>query len=228
MNNIIIKCINLTKSYQDKDIVFDVLKKISFELHKGDIAGIIGQSGAGKTTLLHLLAGLDTPTSGDILFNGKFFSSMSSNQMAKFRNVELGFIYQFHHLMLDLNILENVSIPLLISSKSKRESEEIAFNMLRKVNLERKTKKYPSELSGGERQRVAVARAFVNKPSLIIADEPTGNLDSYNTNMILDLIFQLNCNFNTSFLIVTHDPDLIKKIPVLFQMKNGQFFNYKN
>jgi len=227
MNNII-KCINLHKSYQNGDSSFNVLKKISFELKKGDIAGIIGESGSGKTTLLHLLAGLDTPTSGDILFNGRLFSSMSSNQMSKFRNVELGFIYQFHHLMLDFNVLENVAIPLLISNKSKKESEEIAFNMLKKVHLEEKIKKYPSELSGGERQRVAVARAFVNQPSLIIADEPTGNLDSYNTNIILNLIFQLNFDCNTSFLIVTHDPDLIKKIPILFQMKSSQLFNYKN
>ncbi|MCU4136933.1 lipoprotein-releasing ABC transporter ATP-binding protein LolD [Buchnera aphidicola (Sitobion miscanthi)] len=227
MNNII-KCINLHKSYQHGDSSFNILKKISFELKKGDIAGIIGESGSGKTTLLHLLGGLDTPTSGDILFNGRLFSSMSSNQMSKFRNVELGFIYQFHHLMLDFNVLENVAIPLLISNKSKKESEEIAFNMLKKVHLEEKIKKYPSELSGGERQRVAVARAFINKPSLIIADEPTGNLDSYNTNIILNLIFQLNFDCNTSFLIVTHDRDLIKKIPILFQMKSSQLFNYKN
>ncbi|AEO08648.1 ABC transporter ATP-binding protein of lipoprotein export ABC transporter [Buchnera aphidicola str. Ak (Acyrthosiphon kondoi)] len=226
MNNIIIKCINLTKSYQDGDFTFNILKNISFELQKGDIVGIIGKSGSGKTTFLHLLAGLDTPTSGDILFNNRLFSSMSCNQISKFRNVELGFIYQFHHLMLDFNILENVAMPLLIDNKSRKESEEIAYKMLKKVKLEGKTKKYPSEISGGERQRVAVARAFVNKPSLIIADEPTGNLDKYNTNIIFDLMFQLNSDFNTSFLIVTHDPNLIKKIPILLQMKNGQLFNY--
>ncbi|QCI17692.1 lipoprotein-releasing ABC transporter ATP-binding protein LolD [Buchnera aphidicola (Acyrthosiphon lactucae)] len=228
MNNIIIKCLNLTKSYQDGNLTVNILKKISFELQKGNIAGIIGKSGSGKTTFLHLLAGLDTPTSGEILFNGKLFSSMSSNQMSKFRNVELGFIYQFHHLMLDFNILENVAIPLLINKKSKKESEEIAYKMLKKVKLEDKIKKYPSQLSGGERQRVAVARAFINKPSLIIADEPTGNLDTYNANIIFNLIFKLNSDFNTSFLIVTHDPVLIKKIPILFKIKNGQLFIYKN
>ncbi|QCO70852.1 lipoprotein-releasing ABC transporter ATP-binding protein LolD [Buchnera aphidicola] len=228
MTNIIIKCIDLTKSYQNGDSSFNILKNICFELKKGDIAGIIGKSGSGKTTFLHLLAGLDSPTSGDILFNGKLFSSMSSNQMSKFRNIELGFIYQFHHLMLDFNILENVAIPLLISNKNIKESEKISYKMLKKFHLEDKIKKYPSQLSGGERQRVAVARALINKPSLIIADEPTGNLDAYNTNIILNLIFQLNADFNTSFLIVTHDPILIKKIPILFQMKNGQLFNYKN
>lgn len=195
MNNIIIKCINLNKSYKDGDFTYTILKNISFQLNKGDIAGIIGKSGSGKTTFLHLLAGLENPTSGDILFNGRLFSSMSSNKMSKFRNIELGFIYQFHHLMLDFNILENVSMPLLISNKSKKDSEEIAYNMLKKFNLEDKIKKYPSELSGGERQRVAVARAFINKPSLIIADEPTGNLDEDNTNIIFNLITELNSDY---------------------------------
>ncbi|QCI22158.1 lipoprotein-releasing ABC transporter ATP-binding protein LolD [Buchnera aphidicola] len=227
MNNII-KCIKLNKFYQDGDLVLNVLKNISFKLNIGDIAGIIGKSGSGKTTLLHLLAGLDVPNSGDILFNGKSISSMSSNQIANFRNKQLGFIYQFHHLMLDFNILENVAMPLLISNKSKKESQEIAYEILKKVNLETKIKKYPSEISGGERQRVAIARAFVNKPSLIIADEPTGNLDQYNANLILDLILQFNCSYNTSFLIVTHDINLIKKIPVLFQIKNGLLYNYHN
>jgi len=228
MNNIIIKCTDLTKSYKDGSNNIDILKKISFELKKGDIAGIVGKSGSGKTTLLHLLAGLDTPTSGNIFFNGKLLSSMSSNQIAIFRNIKIGFIYQFHHLMLDFNVLENVAIPLLISNKSRKESEEIAYQMLTKVNLEDKIKKYPSELSGGERQRVAIARAFINKPSLIIADEPTGHLDKYNTNIIFNLIFKTNTILNTSFLIVTHDLDLIKKMPVLFEIKNGQLFNNKN
>ncbi|ACL30659.1 lipoprotein-releasing ABC transporter ATP-binding protein LolD [Buchnera aphidicola] len=228
MNNVIIKCINLNKSYKDGDFTYTILKNISFQLNKGDIAGIIGKSGSGKTTFLHLLAGLENPTSGDILFNGRLFSSMSSNKMSKFRNIELGFIYQFHHLMLDFNILENVSMPLLISNKSKKDSEEIAYNMLKKFNLEDKIKKYPSELSGGERQRVAVARAFINKPSLIIADEPTGNLDEDNTNIIFNLITELNSDYNTSFIIATHDPTLIKKIPVLFKIENNQIFNYES
>lgn len=227
MNNII-KCIKLTKYYKDGHLIINVLKDISFELHHGDISAIIGKSGSGKTTLLHLLAGLDVPNSGDILFNGKSIKLMSSNQMAKFRNKKLGFIYQFHHLMLDFNILENVAIPLLIDNKSKKESEEIAYEMLKTVNLEKKIKKYPSEISGGERQRVAIARAFVNKPSLIIADEPTGNLDQYNANIIFNLILKFNNYYNTSFLIVTHDISLIKKIPILFEIKQGKLYNYNN
>lgn len=228
MNNIILQCINLNKSYQDGDSNLDVLKEVSFELKKGAIAAIIGKSGSGKSTLLHLLSGLDNPTSGSVLFNGKLLSSMSSNQIAKLRNTELGFIYQFHHLLLDFNVLENITIPLLINNKSIKESKEIACEMLKKVNLEHKIKKYPSELSGGERQRVAVARALINNPSLIIADEPTGNLDQYNTNIIFNLIFKLNKEFNTSFLIVTHDLSLTKKIPILFKIKNSRLLNHKN
>ncbi|QCI19859.1 MAG: lipoprotein-releasing ABC transporter ATP-binding protein LolD [Buchnera aphidicola (Brevicoryne brassicae)] len=227
MNNII-KCIKLTKSYKDGDVIVHILKGISFELQHGDISAIIGKSGSGKTTLLHLLAGLDVPNSGDILFDGESITSMSSNQIATFRNKKLGFIYQFHHLMLDFNILENVAMPLLISNEGKRKSEEKAYEMLKIVNLEKKIKKYPSEISGGERQRVAIARAFVNKPSLIIADEPTGNLDQYNANVIFNLILKFNSCYNTSFLIVTHDSSLIKKIPVLFKIKNGKLYNYNN
>ncbi|QCI20432.1 lipoprotein-releasing ABC transporter ATP-binding protein LolD [Buchnera aphidicola (Brachycaudus cardui)] len=224
MNNIIIKCINLTKSYQDGDLIYNIIEKISFELNKGEVAAIIGKSGSGKTTLLHLIAGLDKPTSGSILFNGKALNFMSSNEISKFRNQEIGFVYQFHHLMLDFNVLENVAIPLLINHKKKKESEAISYEILKKVHLEHKIKKYPSELSGGERQRVAIARAFVNNPSLIIADEPTGNLDQYNTDVIFNLILKLNSDFNTTFLIVTHDTTLIKKIPILLKMKSGQLF----
>ncbi|AEO08094.1 lipoprotein-releasing ABC transporter ATP-binding protein LolD [Buchnera aphidicola] len=228
MNNIIIQCIKLSKSYKYQDVHYDILKKISFKLKKGDISGIIGESGSGKTTFLHLLSGLDTPTSGSVLFNGQSFNSMTSNEIAKFRNTKLGFIYQFHHLMLDFNVLENVAMPLLINNNSIKKSKEIAYTILKKVKLEHKIKKYPSEISGGERQRVAIARAFVNTPDLIIADEPTGNLDQYNVNIILNLIFEFNANFQTSFIIVTHDYNLIKKMPYLFQIKNGKLFNHEN
>ncbi|QCI21596.1 lipoprotein-releasing ABC transporter ATP-binding protein LolD [Buchnera aphidicola (Hyadaphis tataricae)] len=227
MNNII-QCIKISKFYQNGDVFVPVLNKISFKLNRGTIAAIIGHSGSGKTTLLHLIAALDNPSSGNILFNGTSIQSMSSNQIAHFRNQDLGLIYQFHHLMLDFNVLENVAMPLLIGKKRKKESEEIAYNMLKEVNLEHKRYKYPSEISGGERQRVAIARAFVNKPLLIIGDEPTNNLDQYNVSVIIDLILKFNEYYNTSFLIVTHDIRVIKQIPVIFKMHNGQLFNYKN
>lgn len=228
MNNIILQCINLTKSYQDDINSFYILKNISFYLNESDIAVIIGKSGSGKSTFLHLISGLEKPTSGTILFNGKKLSSMSSNQIAKLRNLNLGFIYQFHHLLLDFNVLENVAIPLLIANKSIKEAKEKSYKMLTKVNLENKVYKYPSELSGGERQRVAIARACINKPKLIIADEPTGHLDTYNANIVFDLIFELNNNFNTSFLIVTHDLFLAKKAHVLFEIKDNQLNIKKN
>jgi lipoprotein-releasing system ATP-binding protein len=227
MNNII-QCIKISKFYQNGDICIPVLNKLSFKLNRGTIAAIMGDSGSGKTTLLHLIAALDSPSSGNILFNGTSIQSMSSNQIAHLRNKNLGLIYQFHHLMLDFNVLENVAMPLLIGKKRKKESEEIAYNMLKEVNLEHKRYKYPSEISGGERQRVAIARAFVNKPLLIIGDEPTNNLDQYNVSLIIDLILKFNEYYNTSFLIVTHDIRVIKKIPVIFKMQNGQLFNYKN
>ncbi|QFQ32469.1 lipoprotein-releasing ABC transporter ATP-binding protein LolD [Buchnera aphidicola (Aphis fabae)] len=228
MNNIILKCINLTKSYQDNMKTVHILKKISFDLHRSNIAVIIGKSGSGKSTFLHLMSGLEKPTSGTILFNGIPLNLMSSNQIAKLRNLNLGFIYQFHHLLLDFNVLENVAMPLLISNKSVKEAKEKSYEILMKVNLEKKINKYPSELSGGERQRVAIARAFVNKPKLIIADEPTGHLDSYNARIIFDLIFELNSNLNTSFLIVTHDLFLAKKAHVLFEIKDSQLNIKKN
>ncbi|CAL4322673.1 Lipoprotein-releasing system ATP-binding protein LolD [Buchnera aphidicola (Protaphis terricola)] len=220
MNNIILKCINLTKFYQDDIKKTHILKNISFHLYQGEIAVIIGKSGSGKSTLLHLVSGLEQPTSGTIYFNGILLNSMSSNQISKLRNLNLGFIYQFHHLLLDFNVLENVSIPLLISNKTIREAKEKSYEILKKIRLEKKINKYPYELSGGERQRVAIARAFVNQPNLIIADEPTGNLDLHNSKIIFDLIFKFNKDFNTSFIIATHDLNLANQASTLFEMKD--------
>lgn len=226
--NIILQCINLKKSYFKKKEEISILKKISLKIKKSDIIVITGKSGSGKSTLLHLLGGLDKPTSGEILFNGTSLHSMSSNEIAVLRNLKLGFIFQFHHLLVDFNVLENVAIPLLIGKKSIKISKEKSHEMLKKLHLEKKINKYPSELSGGERQRVAIARALVNYPSLIIADEPTNNLDHKNKKIVLDLIFELNRNLNISFLIVTHDFLFIKKSPILFEMKNGQLINIRN
>ncbi|WP_422667217.1 lipoprotein-releasing ABC transporter ATP-binding protein LolD [Buchnera aphidicola] len=225
-NSILLKCVNLSKSYQDGDTCQNILKNISFSLHKGEMIAIIGKSGSGKSTLLHLLGGLDYPTSGKIFFNEISLCSMSSNELSTFRNKKIGFIYQFHHLLLDFNILENVSIPLLINKKNRIEAQEKSYEMLKKVHLEKKIKKYPSELSGGERQRVAIARALINTPSLIIADEPTGNLDQYNINIIFNLMLELNITQNTSFIVVTHDIKLSKKLPTIFKMKNGKLKRY--
>lgn len=227
MNNIILQGINLTKFFYDQGKIVYILKNISFKINQGDIAIITGKSGSGKSTLLHIISGLDCPNFGEVLFNGISLNSISSNEIARLRRSKIGFIYQFHHLLLDFNVFENVAMPLLINNKSIKESKEIVFEILKKVNLEKKINKYPSELSGGERQRVAIARALVHQPTLIIADEPTSNLDQYNTDVIFDIIFELNNTLKTSFVIVTHNSCYIKQSSILFQIKNSQLFNKK-
>ncbi|AWH90493.1 lipoprotein-releasing ABC transporter ATP-binding protein LolD [Buchnera aphidicola (Melanaphis sacchari)] len=227
MNNIILQGINLTKFFYSQGKIVYILKNISFKINQGDIAIITGKSGSGKSTLLHIISGLDCPNFGEVLFNGISLNSISSNEMARLRRSKIGFIYQFHHLLLDFNVFENVAMPLLINNKSIKESKEIVFEILKKVNLEKKINKYPSELSGGERQRVAIARALVHQPTLIIADEPTSNLDQYNTDVIFDIIFELNSTLKTSFVIVTHNSCYIKQSSILFQIKNSQLFNEK-
>lgn len=224
-NNIILECFNLKKSYYTKKEEIKILNNISLKIKKGTITIINGKSGSGKSTLLHLLSGFDQPSSGRILFNGILLSSMSSHEIAALRNLKLGFIFQFHHLLLDFNVLENVAMPMLIAKKSIKESKEKAHKILKKINLEKKFNQYPSELSGGERQRVAIARAIINEPDLIIADEPTSHLDENNKKIIFNLILELNKKLNTSFLIATHDLIFIKNATILLKMKNGQLFN---
>ncbi|CAL4322703.1 lipoprotein-releasing ABC transporter ATP-binding protein LolD [Buchnera aphidicola] len=227
-NNVILQCINLKKSFYIKKEEIKILKNISLTIKKGDITIITGKSGSGKSTFLNLLSGLDKPSSGRILFNGILLNSMSSNEIAVLRNLKLGFIFQFHHLLLDFNVLENVAMPMLIAKKSIKESKEKSYEILKKIDLEKKLNQYPSQLSGGERQRVAIARAMINKPNLIIADEPTSHLDEKNKKIIFNLILELNKELNTSFLIVTHDLIFIKEAPILLEMKNGQLLNNKN
>jgi lipoprotein-releasing system ATP-binding protein len=182
---------------------------------------IVGSSGSGKSTLMHLLGGLDTPTSGDVVFNGKSLNGMSSSAKAELRNRELGFIYQFHHLLPDFSALENVAMPLLIGKASKAQAEAKAIDMLRAVGLEKRAAHRPSELSGGERQRVAIARALVNNPRLVLADEPTGNLDARNADAIFDLLGELNVRQGTAFLVVTHDLHLAKRLNRQMEMRDG-------
>ncbi|WP_348666640.1 lipoprotein-releasing ABC transporter ATP-binding protein LolD [Arsenophonus symbiont of Ornithomya chloropus] len=198
-------CKNLYKSYQDGKIITNVIKNISFSVARKEMIAILGNSGSGKSTLLHLLGGLDIPTSGDVIFNNKKMSLLSNQQRAELRNKELGFVYQFHHLLSDFNALENVMMPLLIAGMTYIEAKKKAYAILESVGLSHRTNYYSSELSGGEKQRVVIARAIVNEPSLVLADEPTGNLDLYNANIILELLMELNKKKDTAFLIVTHD-----------------------
>ena len=182
---------------------------------------IVGTSGSGKSTLLHLLGGLDTPTSGDVIFSGQSMNRLSAAARADLRNRELGFIYQFHHLLPDFTALENVAMPLLIGKQKAADIERQAKAMLHAVGLEHRSNHRPSELSGGERQRVAIARALVNKPRLVLADEPTGNLDARNADSIFQLLGELNVAQRTAFLVVTHDLQLAKRMNRQLEMRDG-------
>lgn len=196
---------------------------VSFSVGEGEMMAIVGSSGSGKSTLLHLLGGLDTPTSGDVIFNGQPMSKLSSAAKAELRNQKLGFIYQFHHLLPDFTALENVAMPLLIGKKKPRlKSTAVALEMLKAVGLEHRANHRPSELSGGERQRVAIARALVNNPRLVLADEPTGNLDARNADSIFQLLGELNRLQGTAFLVVTHDLQLAKRMSRQLEMRDGR------
>lgn len=221
-NPILLQCNDLCKRYQEGSVQTDVLRNVSFSVAPGEMMAIVGSSGSGKSTLMHLLGGLDTPTSGDVVFNGKSLNGMSSSAKAELRNRELGFIYQFHHLLPDFTAMENVAMPLLIGKVGKAEAEAKAMEMLTAVGLDKRARHRPSELSGGERQRVAIARALVNNPRLVLADEPTGNLDARNADAIFDLLGELNVRQGTAFLVVTHDLHLAKRLNRQMEMRDGQ------
>ena len=222
MNKILLQCDNLCKRYQEGSVQTDVLRNVAFSLQPGELTAIVGSSGSGKSTLLHLLGGLDAPTSGDVIFDGQSLNAMSSSAKADLRNRELGFIYQFHHLLPDFSALENVAMPLLIGKVAKAEAQDRAREMLAAVGLDHRAAHRPSELSGGERQRVAIARALVNRPRLVMADEPTGNLDARNADAIFALLGELNVRQGTAFLVVTHDLQLAKRMSRQMEMRDGQ------
>ncbi|HEX6242724.1 MAG TPA: ABC transporter ATP-binding protein [Polyangiales bacterium] len=198
-----------------------VLKPIDLTIDRGEMLTIVGASGAGKSTLLHLLGTLDLPTSGQILFEGTDVTQYNSAQLAEFRNRSLGFVFQFHHLLPEFDALENVMMPGLIRGQPKRALREAAERLLSEVGLTQRLKHRPGELSGGEQQRVALARALVLSPSLVLADEPTGNLDSHTSEAIHELFVGLNRSLGTTFLIVTHSPDLAGRMPRGVTMRDG-------
>lgn len=214
-------CEHLSKQYDEDAEPVKVLKDVSFAVHSGEHVGILGSSGSGKSTLLHLLGALDTPTSGNVLFNQKDIFQFNSAEQARFRNQILGFVYQFHHLLPEFSALENVAMPLLIAKKSPEEAKSSAEEMLGKVGLAHRLSHRPSKLSGGERQRVAIARALVNKPALVLADEPTGNLDHKTGESIYQLITDLKQQIDTSFVIVTHDNVLAERLDRVLMLNNG-------
>ncbi|MDE1249986.1 lipoprotein-releasing ABC transporter ATP-binding protein LolD [Vibrio aestuarianus] len=224
MNNLL-QCHNVCKTYQEGELQTQVLKGVSFNIQAGELVSIIGTSGSGKSTLLHILGALDDASQGSVSFLGQDLSALSSNKQAKIRNQHLGFVYQFHHLLADFTALENVAMPLLIGGQKTSIAKQGAKALLEKVGLGHRLSHRPSELSGGERQRVAIARALVNQPDLVLADEPTGNLDHKTALSIYDLMRQMNQEFGTAFLVVTHDSELAKKMDRKMHMQDGLLIN---
>lgn len=221
MSNIVLQAKQLYKTYQDGALNVPVLQGIDLSIQSGEMIAIVGASGAGKSTLLQLLGGLDRPTQGEVWLNNDNLASLSERTKSQLRNKHLGFIYQFHHLLPEFNALENVAMPLLISGLDTKLSQAQAEEMLNKVGLSHRLTHRVGELSGGERQRVAIARALVMKPQCILADEPTGNLDQHTAGKVFDLILELNSEFNTSFVMVTHNEFLAKQLHRRLTLQNG-------
>ena len=220
MNKIALSCENLCRTFGSKEIKTEVLRNVNLQIEAQERIAIIGASGSGKSTLLHLLGGLDSPNSGSIKIANKDIVKMNNRKIAQFRNRHLGFIYQFHHLLPEFTSLENVAMPLWIGNCSSKNAKKIAAQMLEKVGLKDRLKHMPSELSGGERQRVAIARALVNKPYIILADEPTGNLDDDSANQVFDLMNELNINSGTTLIMVTHNKSLALKMDRVLKLSN--------
>lgn len=198
-----------------------VLRGVNLHIDKGEVISIVGPSGAGKTTLLQLIGALDRPTSGSILFNGRELASMSDKQLATFRNRQIGFVFQFHQLLPEFTALENIIIPALIAGRKRKEAEAEAMELLRIMGIEQRAQHKPSEMSGGENQRVAVARALINRPDVILADEPSGSLDSHNKEELHRLFFDLRDKLGQTFIIVTHDESLAAFTDRTIRMVDG-------
>lgn len=216
----VIECNNLTKKYNGAEETA-VLKNLTLTVKQGEQAAILGQSGSGKSTLLHILGALDLPSSGQVKLLGEDISKLNDDALAQFRNENLGFIYQFHHLLMEFSALENVMMPLLIAGKTKKYAESQAKGLLDLVGLSHRLTHRPSQLSGGERQRVAIARALVNKPKIVLADEPTGNLDKTNAQAIFDLFLKVNQELDTTLLVVTHDQTLATQFNRVIKLDDG-------
>tara|TARA_B100000902_G_C27258755_1_gene889460 strand:+ start:49 stop:702 length:654 start_codon:yes stop_codon:yes gene_type:complete len=199
-----------------------VLKGINLDVEKGEIISIVGASGVGKTTLLHILGTLEKPQKGDYLINNKSINDLNTDELAKFRNLEVGFIFQFHNLLVEFTSFENICLPGYISSRKRKDVEERALELLNILGISDKKDKKPNELSGGEQQRVAIARALINSPSIILADEPSGNLDSKNAEKLHELFIKLNKELNQTFIIVTHNKELASMTNRSLEMVDGK------
>lgn len=213
---------DLRKSFQHEGRTLDVLKGIDLNIYPGQILAIVGPSGAGKSTLLHCMGTLDLPTSGRIRLGSEELTTMSPSRLAAVRNRTIGFVFQFHHLLPEFNALENVMLPGLIQGRPRKEMEKRARSLLEEVGLGSRTTHRPGELSGGEQQRVAVARALALDPKLLLADEPTGNLDTATSDAVHDLFFQINREHGTTIVVVTHNPAFAERMPRVVNMRDGR------
>jgi putative ABC transport system ATP-binding protein len=213
---------DVSKTYFSNENLFYALKNVSFKINQGDFISITGPSGSGKSTLMHIIGLLDNPTSGQILLNGKDISKFKETQLAQIRNFTLGFVFQQFNLLAKTSALENVILPLLYSDVPKKDRIELGIKMLEKVGLGDKLKNTPAQLSGGQQQRVAIARALINNPQIILADEPTGNLDSKSGESIMKLFHHLHDVEKRTIVFVTHDPDLAKQAHKIITIKDGQ------
>jgi lipoprotein-releasing system ATP-binding protein len=219
----LLRAVQLEKEYPTgKQETLKVLRGVDFEIQRGEIVVIIGPSGSGKSTLLHVLGGLDRPTRGKVTFDGQDLFAMSEKELARFRNSAMGFIFQFHHLLPEFTALENVAMPAMIRGGSLRQFRDRAAELLHEVGLADRLDHRPNELSGGEQQRVAVARALMNNPQIVFADEPSGNLDEENGVKLHNLIVQLAQKHNLTFVIATHNPDLTKRADRILRLSDGK------
>jgi lipoprotein-releasing system ATP-binding protein len=221
-DNSVLVASGLHRAYQQVGHDLTVLKAVSLDIPAGEKLAVIGVSGSGKTTLLNLLGGLDDATSGSVAVCGVQWSAMGATERAAWRNQHVGFVYQFHHLLGEFSALENVALPLLIGGASIADANQQAIELLKRVGLEDRLQHQPAELSGGERQRVAIARALVTRPSVVLMDEPTGNLDPHTAASMLDLLLELNQALNISFVVVTHDPSIAARMDRTLRLVDGE------
>lgn len=223
--DIVLESRNLNKRFR-QPVEFHVLKDINFDIKKGEFLSLMGKSGCGKSTLLYCISTMDTDFEGELLINGENIRNNSKNALAKFRNKNIGFVFQFHYLLPEFTALENVMIPALkLGEKSKSEIKDKAYDKLKILGVEETALKPSNKLSGGQQQRVAIARALINDPILIMGDEPTGNLDTYNSNKVFDMFMDLSENYGQSIITVTHDMDFAKKCHRIIEMEDGRIIN---